>query len=106
MNFLHQLATMLLLLACVGIALCCICRLNASDVTKGRVTLTQMMYLAFAFWAFDTFSHFLRSQTVPEACDMAVAFGLSLYLYITYKRRQEQRPRPPQWDHGHAATDV
>lgn len=74
-----------------ALAVSCVCRVNASSVTRGRVTLTQLMYLAFAFWAFGTFVE-LACGSLIGFHNAAVGLGLFFHLTISYPQWREEDP--------------
>lgn len=79
------------MLVTAGVAVSCVCRVNAASVTRGRVTLTQMMYLAFAFWAFGTFVE-LACGSLIGFHNAAVGLGLILHLLISYPQWRDEDP--------------
>lgn len=100
------------LVVTIGIALSCICRLNAM---RPRVLITseQALYLMFAFWAMEAFTDLLFLQMF-SGHDIAIGIGILLYLHSTYKDwqgedcvsdflnlwRREHRERLHQLRHG------
>lgn len=101
--FVTTVTNMLGIIVCAGIAVSCICRLDAARVSPGRLTLTQVMYLAFAVWAVGTLLDILSGFSVgwPGA---AVGLGIMLHLHLTYKQWAGADPVGDaiHWEDGHA----
>lgn len=78
------LVNLLGLVVCAACLVSCVCRVNAAKVIRGRVTFTQLMYLAFALWAFGTFLD-LAAGIVLGWHQGAVGLGIVLHLLSTYR---------------------
>lgn len=48
------LSNMIGMVLCLAIMFACICRLNAKNATRMRLSLQQVMYVCFALWAAGT----------------------------------------------------
>lgn len=97
----------------IGIALSCICRLNAMQ-PRLFITSEQALYLLIAFWAMEAFTDILFLQMF-SGHDLAIGGGVMLYLHSTYKDwagedcvsdtlnlwRRDHRMRMEEIRHGH-----
>jgi hypothetical protein len=93
------------IILCAGVLVSCICRVNAAKVTRGRVTFTQLMYLAFAFWAFGTALDLARG-IVLEWHAASVGLGIVFHLLLTYKQWKGEDVVGDllYWEDGHAGA--
>lgn len=85
----HLLANGAGILVCVAIIISCVCRLNVAPSMPWRMSLTQMMLIAFAFWAAGTMRDLWLGHDIGFH-GAAAGFGIILYLVTTYKEWREQ----------------
>jgi type VI protein secretion system component VasK len=81
------------MLICLFIVIASVCRINASDVKRWRVSCVQVMYLCFVFWAAGVF--FELGQGAPiDFHGGAGALGILLHLHITrFRHRRKHAAR-------------
>lgn len=73
---------------CAAIVVSCVCRLDASRAPAAlRLSVPQVMYLSFAFWAFGTLLDLVAGIPVRWH-DVAAGLGIVAQLALSYPRWQ------------------
>lgn len=81
----HLVANLLGILVCATIMVVCVCRVAMMPPTRWRMTLEQVMLLAFALWAAGTVADLARGQNIGGH-GAAAGLGILIYLFTSYKQ--------------------
>lgn len=85
----HLAANVAGIFVCACIVVVCVCRLEFHESMRWRMTLTQIMLIAFAFWAAGTGVDLWRGGNIGFH-GAAAGLGILVYLWISYPEQCER----------------
>lgn len=85
----HLLANLVGIVVCLLVMVICVCRLDFHESLRWRLTLAQIMLMAFAVWAFGTLVDLARGSDIGYH-GAAAGLGILIYLLISYRQEALQ----------------